>query len=73
VENRRIGLVNYGMDEHVLPEPRVKRVQDLAPDGPVGLLKSGCIIASVHTQLMAGDRLLWSIGMPFNPTSRQRK
>ncbi|MBB4201062.1 transposase InsO family protein [Rhodoblastus sphagnicola] len=29
--------------------------------------------AGVHTQFMAGDRLPWSIGMPFNPTSRRRK
>jgi len=30
-------------------------------------------IASVQTQPMAGDRLPGSIGIPFNPTSRQRK
>jgi hypothetical protein len=28
-ENRRAGFVNHCMDEHVSPEPRVKRVQDL--------------------------------------------
>jgi hypothetical protein len=72
-ENRRIGFVNHGMDENILPEPGMKRVQNLPLNGPVGLFKSGCKIANGLTPPMAGNRLAWSIGRPFNPTSRRRK
>jgi hypothetical protein len=61
------------MDENILPEPGMKRVQNLPLNGPVGLFKSGCTIANGLTPPIAGNRPPWFIGMPFNLTSRGRK
>jgi len=38
------------MDENILPEPGMKRVQNLPLNGPVGLFKSGCYPESYPKQ-----------------------
>jgi hypothetical protein len=55
-ENRAAGFVDYRMDENVTTEPSVKTVQNLSPNGPVGVLKPCCTIIAGFTRRSAINR-----------------
>ena len=47
-EKHAIGLLDDGVDPHLVRKPGMMRVQNLTPDGLVGVLKPCCITRCVR-------------------------
>jgi hypothetical protein len=73
-EKHAIGLLDDGVDPHLVRKPGMMRVQNLTPDGPVGVLKPCCTIVTDRTKaLTTPHRIGWAFGpSPALPASYYR-
>src|ERR1700722_8329216 len=69
-ENAAISLVDRRMNEDVALEPRMKPIQKLPTNGPMGVREPPCITTFVRVAPSAAKRRASLIRGPATPTSR---